>query len=134
MAIESPIHQFSFTATADLSAKQYYLVDCDAATSTSGVTNVITPSAAGAAAIGVLQNKPAAGQTAEVLLLGITKAVAGAAIAAGDLLMSDSTGRVITATAAGAFPATHFIIGRALNAAAAAGVIVSVVLQFNGKE
>jgi len=134
MAIQSPVHYFSFAATNDLTGKQFYLVDCDAATSTSSITNVITPTAAGQKVLGVLQNKPAAGQEAQVMLLGISKVVAGAAVAAGDLVMSDNQGRAVTATPAGAFPATNFIVGRALNAAAAAGALISVVLQFNGKE
>lgn len=134
MAIQSPVHQFSFAATADLSAKQFYLVDCDAATSTSNITNVILPTVAGQKVLGVLLNKPAPGQEAQVMLLGIAKVVAGAAVAAGDLLMTDTSGRAITATAAGAFPATNFIVGRALSAAGAAGVLISVVLQFNGKQ
>lgn len=134
MAIQSPVHYFSFAATNDLSAKQFYLVDCDAANSTSNLSNVINPTVAGQKVIGVLQNKPTAGQEAQVMLLGISKAVAGAAVAAGDLLMTDNTGRVVTATAAGAFPAANFIIGRALSAAGAAGVLVSVLLLPGGKQ
>jgi hypothetical protein len=49
--------------------------------------------------IGVLQNKPqATGAAATVGIHGVTKAICGAAVNAGDALKLDSSGRVITAT------------------------------------
>lgn len=128
MAVSVPVFSFSFTSTNDLSAKQFYIVDLDAATSTSGVTNVILPTVAGQKAVGVLQNKPIANQTAEVWLHGITKVVAGAAIAAGDLLTTDATGKAVTAAAG------NFILGRALQAASGSGIVISALLLPAGKD
>lgn len=134
MAFGNPLQSFSFTSTNDLSADQFRFVDLDAANSTSGVGNVILPTVAGQKAIGVLQNKPTAGQTAEVWILGISKVVAGAAVAAGDLVATDNQGRAVTASTAGAFPAANFILGRALSAASGAGVVISVLLLPGGKQ
>ena len=51
------------------------------------------------AIVGVLQNKPQGpGHACTVAYEGVTKVIAGAAISAGALLVSDSQGRVITAT------------------------------------
>lgn len=65
----------------------------------------------------------------------IARVVAGAAVTAGDLISSDSTGRGITATAQSQSGTTPFavtagtvVLGRALQAAAAAGDIIDVDL------
>lgn len=51
--------------------------------------------AAGAQAYGILQNKPALGEVADVGIYGITKAVAGATITRGSYLMTDTSGRLV---------------------------------------
>jgi hypothetical protein len=63
-----------------------------------------------------------------VRLLGITRVIAGAAIAIGDRLVSDATARAVPSarTAAGSQPVRVF--GRALNAATAANQHVDVLL------
>lgn len=53
---------------------------------------------ANARADGILQNSPAQGEAANVAFLGISKAVYGGTVAAGDYLTSDSSGRLVTAT------------------------------------
>ena len=53
---------------------------------------------AGDYAYGILQNKPAAGQAADVGIMGVTKAVCGGTIAAGDYLTPNASGQLITAT------------------------------------
>src|SRR5258707_12139595 len=45
---------------------------------------------------GILQNTPMATEACDVGLIGVSKVVAGAAIAAGAYLMVDSSGRAIT--------------------------------------
>ena len=127
MAIEVPILPFSFTATADLSGKQFYCVDLDATNATSNLANVVVASVAGQKVLGVLQNKPIAGQTANVMLYGITKAIAGGTVTQGDLVTTDANGKVVTAATG------NFILGRALESAAAGGVF-SVLLLPGGKD
>lgn len=66
---------------------------------------------------GVLQNKPAAGQAADVGIMGVSKMVSGGTIAAGAALMTDANGRFVTAAT------TAARVGVAIEAAGAAGVI-----------
>lgn len=53
---------------------------------------------------------------------GTTEAESGAAVAVGDALMSDASGRVVLRTA------TNYIVGYALKAATAAGQYIEVLL------
>ena len=69
-------------------------------------------------AVGVLQNDPASGYVADVAIGGVSKVVAGAAVAIGAALMSDTSGRAITQTS------TNPIIGYALGQATAANQII----------
>lgn len=106
-------------AGADLSAAQFRFVKAGA---TAG--QVVQASIAGEKVIGVLQNKPAAiGREAEIVALGETKVVAGAAFAYGVELMPDNQGRAVLATA------TNYSGGIALEAAGAAGELVTILLN-----
>jgi hypothetical protein len=77
--------------------------------------------AAGAACIGVTRTAGATGDLVPVDALGTTMAEAGAAVAVGDALEVDNLGRVITLN-------TGVKVGRALQAASAAGKVIEVVL------
>lgn len=105
-------------ASVDLSADQYHF----AAISGTGTVGLC---GAGATAIGVIQNKPVSGDAVELDCDGVTKVVAGAAITPGTeaRVMSDSTGRAITAATTGSK-----ILGIALEAATAAGQLIAVKL------
>jgi hypothetical protein len=81
---------------------------------------------AGEQAVGILQDKPASGKVAEVVADGISKVVAGAAFAKGAKLMTNATGKLITATA------TNHIVAQALAAAGAADELVSAVIGYKG--
>lgn len=117
MATEQILQQITIPANSDLSALQFYAMDVNS----SG--NAVIPTGAGARVIGVLQNKPnAAGLPAGIAIDGITKAVAGAAIAAGALVTVAADGRFVTAAT------TNFIVGRAMTAAGAANVIFELLL------
>ncbi len=77
--------------------------------------------------IGATQDvAPASGERVDVALVGITYITAGAAITRGARLMSDSSGRVITAAASAG--SNVYTIGVALESAAAAGDIIRVHL------
>lgn len=120
MAYEQPVALHgTFTASADLSTHQLKFVKI------SGSNTCTITAASTDAVVGVLQNKPALGQEASVMTLGISKCLAGAAVAAGAEVMSDASARAITASAAAG---ANRVIGVALEAAAAAGEVISVLL------
>lgn len=76
--------------------------------------------------VGVMQNKPqVTGQAATVGIFGVTNVMAGAAVAAGDLVTSDTQGRGITTTTAAD------VMGVAIGAASGANVLVPVLLRLS---
>jgi flagellar basal body P-ring protein FlgI len=101
-------------AVADLRTHQYRIVRLvgDRAIN-------VASSAVDTANWGVLQSRPNAGENATVALLGKTKVVAGGALSAGALFTTDGQGRAV-AVASG-----QVVIGRALEAASAAGQIIT---------
>jgi hypothetical protein len=111
----------SLLAAADLSAatSQYLIVKQTSATQ----FNITT--AATDKPLGILQNRPASGQTGEIRVLSgsTSKCVAGAAVAAGVEVMSDGSGRAITATT------TNEVVGLALSAAANANELIEVLIR-----
>lgn len=110
----------STLAGADLSASQYRAVKGN------GSGNYILASVAGERVVGVVQNKPTSGKAATIAVRGITKMVAGAALALNAEVMTDNQGRAVLATAG------LQILGRAVIAAGAAGEIISVALDSRG--
>lgn len=124
MATEGPLfHDGSqTTAAADLSAAQFKAVKITAARA------VNLASSGGEAIYGILQNKPLSGQAADVGIVGVTKALCGAAVSAGDYLMTDTTARLITATS------TNHRVAQALEAGGAAGAVITVALGPNSAD
>jgi len=94
----------SFYASADLSAKQYYVVkpssgDLQCALGTNSERT-----------IGVLQNKPASGEAAAVCVAGVCKAMLGAdSLSVGDFLTSDTLGKLVQTAAADEFIAAMLL-------------------------
>jgi predicted RecA/RadA family phage recombinase len=88
----------------------------------SAARTVTVQTSQGGAVYGILQNTPPQGAAADVGILGVSKAVAGAAISAGANLMCDGNGRVITQTG------SNVIVGVALEAASAANQIITIAL------
>lgn len=72
--------------------------------------------------IGILENDPKSGRMATVTLLGRTKAIAGAAVAAPKLLATNASGRVIAATSG------DTVIGLAKTDAAADGDFIEILM------
>lgn len=108
----------TLTASADNSGNQFRY----AKVSGSGTATVCAAPAD--VALGVIQNKPKAGEAVDVMVTGVSKVVAGAAVAAGAEVGPDAQGRAIAAvTGTRAF-------GIALEAASAAGQIIAVALPF----
>lgn len=115
-AFEIPVHKIgACTAGSDLSAKQFYAVDI------SGDEAVDIVATAGVGGLGILQNKPASGVSAEVQILGVSKAILGGTVVAGDKLTTDANGKLVKAYGADRVLATAIVGG-------VSGDIISVEL------
>lgn len=98
--------RFSAPAGADLSTKRYYIVKLD----TNG--NVVLATAATDAILGVLDNAPKQGATADVVLInghGTFKVKTGAGISKDAYITSNGSGQAISTTTTG-----HRVLGRAV--------------------
>ena len=113
--------KITLPAGADLSTKQYYFVKVNS----SG--NAVLCAAATDAPIGVLQNNPISGAEASIVVVGGTKIVAGAAIAAGIKIGTDSAGKA-DAKVAGT-DTTEYTVGQVLLASAADADILTAVIN-----
>ena len=115
---ENPILVTSLPAGADLSSSQYLVL----------TNNAGNAELAGVADIpyGILQNKPDADGTASLMQVGISRAIAGAAIALNAAVASDANGKLRTAVA-GDTPC-----GRALESASADGDVICILLNIAG--
>lgn len=118
MAYDNPVLVKSHTAGADLSALQFRAVKF--------VGSDVNVAGLGENACGILQNKPASGDAADVMILGISRALSGAAFAAGAKLSCDAVGRVILAASG------HHVIGIAQEAAGGADEIVAIQVALGG--
>lgn len=120
MAFEQPGVVVSFEAGADLSTRQYHFVKVTGAQTCNAITATTDKP------VGVLQNKPGAvGRAATVNVDGISKVVAGAAIAAGSPITFNAAGQAIVATTG------LTIHGVAMGSAGALADLVSVLLNLN---
>lgn len=89
MAIEIPGFKFTAVAGEDLSSKQYYFVKISADDTVVMATELTD------IPCGILQNAPAEGQAAEIMVTGISKLIVGAGgdLAAGNLVGCDADGK-----------------------------------------
>ena len=113
--------KITLIAGADLSAKQYYFVKMSAD------NTCVICSAATDSPIGVLQNSPEANEEASVTVIGGTKLVAGAAIAAGIKIGTASNGKA-DAKVAGT-DTTEYTVGQVLLASAADLDVLTAVIN-----
>lgn len=90
MAYEAILQSLSLIAAADLSAKQYYAVKVDS-------NGKAALAGAGENAAGIIQNNPTSGQVTTVSVLGVSKAVYGGSISAGQNLTPDASGKLVVA-------------------------------------
>ena len=111
----------TLVAGADLSALQYTFVKLDS----SG--QAVAAAAATDIPIGVLQNAPTSGQEAEVLIVGGTKIVAGAAIGEGALVGTSSAGKAVALVAG--TDTNKYVVGTLLTESGADGDIVTAVIN-----
>jgi hypothetical protein len=136
MPTELPGLKLTRVAAADLSTKQFYAVKIDAA-------GKAALAGLGEPAIGILQNKPATGQAAEIMITGVSKFIAAGVIAPGAYVAADANAKAVTATkasvntsdggvAADAVIGGH-VLGIALNIAnSAANDLIEVLLTHSG--
>lgn len=114
MSLQQEVRSLSIPAGADLSASQFCFVTISA-------TGKIALPAAGANAIGILQDKPdAADKTGQVAMLNMSgklKVVAVATIAIGARVMTDVDGKALTHVAG-----SH-VLGFAYTAGVAGGTV-----------
>lgn len=123
MAFEAIQHKIpGLSASADLSAKQFYYVKM------SGALTVDVCSGATDIPIGVLQNKPTSGQNAEVATWGsVTKLSADEALTAGWLVGPSADGqadRKIPGT-----DTTEYMCGQVLQGTSAAAELATVLIE-----
>lgn len=122
MAYEGPqINLPALTASADLSAKQYYFVKI------SGANTVTVCAAATDVPVGVLQNTPTSGQAAVVCVYGVTKVSSDAALTAGNIIGTSADGQA-DAKAWGT-DKTEYGVGRMLTTTGAAGGIGTAIID-----
>lgn len=110
--------KLSLIAGGDLSGKQFYFVKLSAD------NTVVICAATTDIAIGVLQNKPASGATAEVVTVGVTKVSADATLAVGDLIGTSADGQADVKTAG---ETTQYVLGQVISGAAANGLATVVI-------
>jgi hypothetical protein len=113
--------KITLVAGADLSSKQYLFVKLN----TSG--QAVICDGATDSPIGVLQNDPASGEEASVLVVGGTKLVAGAAINPGVKIGTSATAKA-DAKVAGT-DTTEYTVGVVLLGSAADGDIITAVIN-----
>ena len=111
----------TLVAGADLSTKQYTFVKLDS----SG--QAVTCSSATDIPIGVLQNAPTSGQEAEVLVVGGTKIVAGAAIGEGAQIGTSTAAKAVALVAG--TDTTKYVVGTLITESAADANIVTAVIN-----
>lgn len=115
----------TLTAGADLSSKQYHFVKL-ASGSTVDVCSAVTD-----VPIGVLQNNPASGESAEVLFIGVSKVVADATLAAGDVIGTSADAQAQPLTVG--TETTVYTCGQAIEPASAGETTTALIIITNGR-
>lgn len=143
MARQQRVAETSMIVSANAtSIAQFRFVSPD---SSGNSEDVIYPAGASTLVLGVCQDvgqAPAAGgtiaqvntpgQEISVRYLGLSKVEAGAAVSINTAVSSDSSGRAVSATAAAA--TSTYIHGIAMEAAGAAGDLITVMLFLNASQ
>jgi len=125
MAIEHGLTSAAYKAGEDLSSCQYFLVKFSAA------DTVKSASASTDSIVGILQNEPESGETAEVGYAGVSKVMAGADLDVGDYISADSNGKATPITggpSTSAIASLRKIVG-IVTVAASASEVGSVLLD-----
>lgn len=112
--------KITLVAGADLSAAQYKFVKISSG-------QAVLCAAATDVPIGVLQNAPLSGQEAEITVIGGTKIVGSASIAAGALIGTTSAGKAVALTVG--TDTTKYVAGAIISAPGADGEVGTAVIN-----
>lgn len=104
--ITDQVRTAGFTAAADLSAKENYIVKFGTTADT------VNLAGAGDVPLGILSNSPTSGAAASVIVFGGAFAVAGGTISQGDPIKANASGQAVVATSP-----NDYVIGRAMESA-----------------
>ena len=104
----------TLVANTDLSGSQYSIV-------VNSAGNLMGLSGAGAAAAGILLDKPQAAEHGTIRILGRSRVRAGDTIAAGGLFASDATGGAVAVTSGA------YALGLALTSVASGGIFNGLI-------
>ena len=122
MAYEKPGIILNFEAGGDLSSKQFYFVKLNS----SG--QVVICAAATDVPIGVLQNAPSSGETAEVMVTGVSKVSSDGVVAVAALIGTAGDGQADSKTIG--TDTTEYVVGRHLGpSAGAAGDLITCTIN-----
>lgn len=122
MAVEgTQMRLAGYSASADLSAKQFYFVKI------SGALTVTVCAATTDIPIGVLQNAPTSGQAAEICVVGHTKVSSDGTVTRGAPIGTSADGQAVV-YAAGT-DTTKYCAGQGLTSTATAGDIVEAYVN-----
>lgn len=121
MATGNPALILTFKSKSDNSAKQYHLVELTAANEVD-VINAATDKP-----IGVLQNKPKAGEDAEVMVVGLSKVNSDAALSVGDLIGPAADGQAAAKTPG--TDTTNYVLGIVVEASGAAAELAVALIN-----
>lgn len=125
MAIENPVLVKSFIAAEDLSSYQYHAVtQYGMSNTTVGLMNAATD-----IAVGILQNAPTSGQVADVMMMGISKMKANAAIAVGVAVKAEYVSTSDNGKADAADTDKDNVVGTVVFASGAEDDLCSVLLS-----
>lgn len=125
MAVEKPVLIMPFLAGEDLSSYQYHFVTQLGSDNNS----VVLMNNATDIPIGILQNAPESGEVAEVMLLGVSKCVANAAIAVGVAVKAEFVGVTDCGKADAADTDYDWVAGLVVFASGAENDLCSVLLS-----
>lgn len=117
-----PYFDYSVESAADLSTKQFYFVEQSTSTGKVDVCNAATDKP-----LGVLQNKPRAGETAVVRMFGVSKVSADANLAIDDLIGTSADGQA-DAKIVGT-DITEYVVGRVIGENSVAGGLISAAIN-----
>jgi hypothetical protein len=124
MAYEGPMTLIpGLTASADLSAKQYYFVKI------SGDKTVTVCAATTDKPIGILQNDPESGEAAVVASGGVSKVSGDADLTAGNSVGTSADGQAAAYTAS---DTTKYIVGQVILGNSAAAGLATVAFECAG--
>jgi hypothetical protein len=121
MAWTIPGFSFTRVAGADLSSSQYYYVKL------STTDTVVVCAAATDVPIGILQNAPASGAEATIMVTGISKVNSNAALSIGNLIGTSGDGQADAKTAGS--DTTEYVVGVVLESSSGAGALATATVN-----